>query len=532
MITRSATRKRKTRGDAKDKEKEKEDDREKEVEGEGGEDGETAVSAMEPGDESVDFKVNAKDKPFDAALFGNTIQKGFAKLYNDPLLSDITLVVGKDKLFAHRMVLCAWSEIFRGMLSNDNWKESELKELPVRVEEKDEENFKLMLRYMYTGAVDFISNTNIVPLIRLSDYYGIIPLKEVCGELLGEHVDESNLFFLLDIVERYDCRKLNEKCGEFLAENFATMLEEDKERLLSLNPNTWAEMLKSDDLVIGSEEALYEAVLDFVESFDEEKKQAVLLQLLPHIRFPLIRPKYLVENIETNEDLQKLPIFHEILHETYRCKMYAGSTAKIICARPRFSYQRFDKQRCSSYITLSDDDMKASLNSSAGWQNVCCERPFSEQYSYIEWKMESGTNCMLGVVDGPVATTGYAGQYNNGWTYYSHGQIYHAGGTPYNGTRYQAGDTIGVKVDISEGKMEFYRNGQLSATVTGVPKSDALYPVACFSAQGDAVSIVPNAQPPQQGSTYTKNGTRRSARTARTARKTTTATPKKRGRKK
>jgi hypothetical protein len=241
------------------------------------------------------LKIDAKGRPFDAALFGETVVKGFEKMYNNPLLSDISLVVGLEKLPAHRMVLCAWSDTFRSMLENKDWAESSLHDLPIHLDDpEDQLHFKNMhvsppaplptapcpralsshteddlhltpppasktqepqystntntntttinnnnnntnttnniwrprvaclravsttatatkgggsdsaqvlgahertclthvvgrlgggayvvcrLRYMYTGSIDFVSGDNIIPLIRLSDYYGILSLK-------------------------------------------------------------------------------------------------------------------------------------------------------------------------------------------------------------------------------------------------------------------------------------------------------------------------------------------------------------------
>lgn len=114
--------------------------------------GATSSAGEEVEDVSTEtfLKIDASNKPFDAALYGQTVQKGFAKMHNDPLLSDITLVVGSDKIPAHRMVLCAWSETFRSMLSQD-WRESKLQELPIVIEPNDVPIFKNMLHYMYTG---------------------------------------------------------------------------------------------------------------------------------------------------------------------------------------------------------------------------------------------------------------------------------------------------------------------------------------------------------------------------------------------
>jgi len=228
------------------------------------------------------LKIDATHKLFDAALYGQTVQKGFAKMYNDPLLSDITLVLGSEKIPAHRMVLCAWSETFRSMLSQE-WKESKLQELPIVIDPSDVAIFKHMLHYMYTGSasallfdsvflfyylgdVAFVTGANVINLIRLSDYYGILSLKEVrnsiphfiylhynlqvCGELLGEQISPDNVLYLLDIVDHFDCTRLNTHCGLFLARNFTDIFNESPERMLSLKVSTWAEMLKSDELQV------------------------------------------------------------------------------------------------------------------------------------------------------------------------------------------------------------------------------------------------------------------------------------------
>ena len=47
---------------------------------------------------------------------------------------------------------------------------------------------------------------------------------------------------------------------------------------------------------------------------------------------------------------------------------------------------------------------------SSGWQNVRCVCPFSEKYNYCEFKVHSGSNLMLGVVDGDVIRNSHAGQ--------------------------------------------------------------------------------------------------------------------------
>jgi len=82
-------------------------------------------------------------------------------------LSDITLIINDEKIKSHRLVLSVWSEKFDVSKS----------ELTLTVDSADTKNFKLMLKHMYTGATDFITNENVMPLVRLCNEYGIDSLK-------------------------------------------------------------------------------------------------------------------------------------------------------------------------------------------------------------------------------------------------------------------------------------------------------------------------------------------------------------------
>lgn len=95
-----------------------------------------------------------------------------ANLYAEQLMSDICLVVGENRYPAHRVILCASSEVFQVMLMNPEWNECresviELKEEPCCVEV-----FPQFLRYLYVGQIR-ISLTAVMPMLALADKYNI-----------------------------------------------------------------------------------------------------------------------------------------------------------------------------------------------------------------------------------------------------------------------------------------------------------------------------------------------------------------------
>jgi hypothetical protein len=447
--------------------------------------------------QTFDLDIDPKVKrPFNSALFGVIVKKGFSKLYNNSELSDVTLVLGDEKVPAHKTVLSVWSDTFRAMLDTTSaWKESTQEELVVDVEADGYECFKFMLQYMYTGDSSFINDHNVFPLISLTNYYGIHPLKELCGQLLSAIVDGDNLFHLLDLSEHFDVKSLRTACCEHLAANFGDLLDGDK--LSELKPNAWVEMLMADDLQIRSEQQVFEAVLRYADQHTEDKaaRDHILNTILPCVRFPFLPAEYLIDEVEAEESIKHLPIVRELLFEALKFKVYPKSiSADCPRLQPRCGF-RFDPSNCATQLTLSMENTKVVVTTAGGWMNVRTREQFVKKQNYIEFKITGSGNYMIGVISGTISTNCYAGQFANGWTYYSPGQLYHNNSTPHTGQSYTMGDRIGIAVDFENSKFLFYKNDQLSITVSDIPTTE-LYPVVCMSSAGESVEILPNSMQP------------------------------------
>lgn len=166
-------------------------------------------------------------------------------------------------------------------------------------------------------------------MLELADYYGIIPLKDLCGmnremtrivshslgTFLGQHIDEENVFGLLEVVEKYSCNNLRQLCAAYLAQHFGKFTESGK--LSELEISTVVDMLESDDLSVRQEEEVYESVMKYVEKWKDDERQQidVLQELLPGIRWLFLSSKFLVEVIENHPLLRKVPIMHQLLFE-------------------------------------------------------------------------------------------------------------------------------------------------------------------------------------------------------------------------
>ncbi len=78
------------------------------------------------------------------------------------------------------------------------------------------------------------------------------------------------MFSLLDLCEQFDISNLRKLCANFLAENFGEMLKGDT--YLKLDPDTLAEMLNSDEIVVDSEEQVFRAVIRYGDKKYEQTK--------------------------------------------------------------------------------------------------------------------------------------------------------------------------------------------------------------------------------------------------------------------
>ena len=82
----------------------------------------------------------------------------------------------------HRVVLAAWSPVWKALLLR--WCPPGTGRAIARVDWVPSDppaHFLDLLRYMYTGAVS-LTSSNVLPLLRLSNFYEIEPLKEVCHQ--------------------------------------------------------------------------------------------------------------------------------------------------------------------------------------------------------------------------------------------------------------------------------------------------------------------------------------------------------------
>jgi hypothetical protein len=119
----------------------------------------------------------------------------FASLHNKRKYSDITLLIGSSKIFAHKVILSSCSDYFKTMFDSA-FKEST--EKIVTIKKDDEELFKMMIEIIYTNeAAENLSLDVAFELTLLAQKYLVDELVKFCRNVLIEKMTLENCLDIL-----------------------------------------------------------------------------------------------------------------------------------------------------------------------------------------------------------------------------------------------------------------------------------------------------------------------------------------------
>eukprot|EP00940_MAST-03C_sp_MAST-3C-sp2_P000681 g681.t1 len=230
----------------------------------------------------------------------------------DGNLADVTLrcVVEEGKgretdVPFSRILLAAQSPVFRNMLFG-NMRESEPHSIvpchfPPRVVRRG-------LEYMCTGKI-LVDRSNAVELYAFSNFYQIERLEKMCHEYIQSHMESEATIFLGD-AKRMRLEELESTCWNCLKATPSVALTGT--RVCELSREDLRDLIASDDLNIDEIEA-YRSIVRWYKS--RGQKDAVdLKSLMEVVRFPLIPPKVLAEEIVDDGLAPQELLFEALVH--------------------------------------------------------------------------------------------------------------------------------------------------------------------------------------------------------------------------
>lgn len=230
-----------------------------------------------------------------------------AGIYAERLMSDVILVVGDQSLPAHRLILCASSEVFQVMLMNSKWSESQEKKIVLRESPACAAVFEVFLKYLYTGKIQ-VNYANVIPLLQLADKYNVRDLLKVGLDFMSRNISlaakRNQLVSWYQFTTNCGYKKVAGLCMDFIKWNYELVCKSID--WVNLELESLVRLLSSSDIVVHGEMVIYTSVQDWLKEQEsmmvkggEENIdlhiERLTIATVSCVRFPMMTPSQLAD---------------------------------------------------------------------------------------------------------------------------------------------------------------------------------------------------------------------------------------------
>ncbi|KAJ8718807.1 hypothetical protein PYW07_016363 [Mythimna separata] len=181
-----------------------------------------------------------------------------ATLYAEQLMSDLILEVGGHGYPAHRLILCASSEVFQVMLMNREWSEWRESRIVLQETPTAASVFPHFLKYFYTGQIR-ISHHTVLPVLSLADKYNVKDLVSLCLSYMSQHIAQAakraQLISWMQYTMACGHNDVAKECQNFVKWNLEWVWSDSD--LSELEGETLVQLLQQSDLVLHNEMSVY-----------------------------------------------------------------------------------------------------------------------------------------------------------------------------------------------------------------------------------------------------------------------------------
>ena len=194
-----------------------------------------------------------------------------AELKNNHELSDITLVVGRNRYLAHKLILGAASPVFRQMFDG-KWKESKEKFVTLDEPKECHNVFEIFLDFIYGCKKGTISLhvDDVKPLLILADKYQVDSLRDTCSKFM-ETLIEGNIdraFAWLTFAESRMLSTVVDRCYEVICWNLKKAAMSDVWPLISVEQ--LLAIVRRLDVIVDAEYEIFLVVEEWCKSQSKE----------------------------------------------------------------------------------------------------------------------------------------------------------------------------------------------------------------------------------------------------------------------
>ncbi|CAG9860505.1 unnamed protein product [Phyllotreta striolata] len=333
----------------------------------------------------------------------NNILKVLKNLYSEKDMCDVFLMVGYKEYGAHKIILCASSDVFKVMLMRPEW--SEWHESRVELQEMSicEPVFSIFLEYFYTGKI-MITHTNVMPILALADKYIVKSLTRICLSYMCKHVPHAahhnQLFSWLQYSTACGHSNVFEICQNYIKWNFESVANTPD--FSNFDINMFTKILEQNDIVVHNEMVLYNCVVRWLElqhiklfqqSFSSkcvnEEFKLLIENIMKYIRFPMMTPRELADLLLSPVIQQHKEFFVERM--AVGMKYHSGIISFDNITEEEkllFTPRLYTSDSCSALLTIENFFSIPSYNISTFVFSSYLSAAEHESHKIIEWMVD------------------------------------------------------------------------------------------------------------------------------------------------
>ncbi|XP_029426925.1 kelch-like protein 22 isoform X2 [Rhinatrema bivittatum] len=225
-------------------------------------------------------------KTYRSAEHSQTLLEGLVALRDSGILFDVVLRLEGKPIEAHRILLAASCDYFRGMFAGGL---REMEQQEVHIQGISYTSMCQIVNFIYTSELE-LSLSNVQETLAAACLLQIPEVIEFCCDFLMSWVDEENILEVYKLAELFHLGQLNEYLDSYILKSFVSFSKMEKYRQLPLEKVY--SLLSSNRLEVDSEEEVFKGALLYYYTPEEvEMEQVSLLEppkLLENVRFPLM----------------------------------------------------------------------------------------------------------------------------------------------------------------------------------------------------------------------------------------------------
>lgn len=225
-------------------------------------------------------------KIYTSVRHSQTLLNGLVGLRDAGILFDVVLKLEGKCLEAHRILLAASCDYFRGMFAGGL---REMDQHEVQIHGITYNAMCKILDFIYTSELE-LGVHNVQETLAAACQLQISEVIDYCCDFLISWVDEENVVEVYKLAELFHLNQLSEELDAFVLKNFITFSRTQIYRQLPLEKVY--SLLSSNSLEVGSENEVYEGALLYHYTSEQVETDQVSLtespKLLETVRFPLM----------------------------------------------------------------------------------------------------------------------------------------------------------------------------------------------------------------------------------------------------